>query len=164
MPMSWLPDSVGAPRAGRFEGGEARDWGAGRFGGGLGRPPTLSSHTFYDRLQMILLGAGFDAFVEDPCNPYCAAKMGAPSLRPCIWWAILKDTMPPGRRDTPSSAAGRREDAPRPTETPFCSSFGRIAPRPLVIVANIGGAPRGAGRPRQARAHSYRNGWRVRGR
>lgn len=114
---------------------------------------------------MVLLGAGFDAFVEDACNPYCAAKMGAPSLRPCIWWAILKDTMPPGRRDAPSSAAGRREDAPRPTETPFCSSFGRIAPRwPLVIVADIGGAPRGAGRPRRARAHPCRHGWRVLGR
>ena len=36
----------------------------------------------YDRLQDLLGEAGFDAFVEQMCKPYYAARMGAPSLPP----------------------------------------------------------------------------------
>jgi transposase len=44
--------------------------------------PRSPGHVFYDRLQEILLEAGFDAFVEDACKPFYAPRMGAPSLPP----------------------------------------------------------------------------------
>src|SRR5208283_741848 len=44
--------------------------------------PRSPGHAFYDRLQDVLLEAGFDGFVEQVCKPYYAAKMGAPSLPP----------------------------------------------------------------------------------
>ena len=44
--------------------------------------PRSPGHAFYERLQTLLFDAGFDAFVEDACKPYYAAKMGAPSLPP----------------------------------------------------------------------------------
>ena len=44
--------------------------------------PRTQGHAFYDRLQELLREAGFDAFVEQMCKPYYAAKMGAPSLPP----------------------------------------------------------------------------------
>src|SRR3974390_777120 len=39
-------------------------------------------HVFYDRLQKLLVEAGFDAFVEEICKPFYAPRMGAPSLPP----------------------------------------------------------------------------------
>jgi transposase len=44
--------------------------------------PRSPGHVFYDRLEAVLVEAGFDAFVEAACKPYYAAKMGAPSLPP----------------------------------------------------------------------------------
>ena len=44
--------------------------------------PRSPGHAFYDRLQDLLGEAGFDAFVEQMCKPYYAARMGAPSLPP----------------------------------------------------------------------------------
>ena len=44
--------------------------------------PRSPGHVFYDRLQEVLIEAGFDAFVEATCKPYYAAQMGAPSLPP----------------------------------------------------------------------------------
>ncbi len=44
--------------------------------------PRSPGHVFYDRLQEVLIAAGFDIFVETACKPYYAAKMGAPSLPP----------------------------------------------------------------------------------
>jgi transposase len=44
--------------------------------------PRSPGHAFYDRLQELLQEAGFDAFVEEVCKPYYAARMGAPSLPP----------------------------------------------------------------------------------
>ncbi len=44
--------------------------------------PRSPGHVFYDRLQAVLIGAGFDAFVEALCRPYYAAALGAPSLPP----------------------------------------------------------------------------------
>ena len=44
--------------------------------------PKSPGHVFYDRLQVVLIEAGFDAFVEKLCQPYYAATMGAPSLPP----------------------------------------------------------------------------------
>ena len=44
--------------------------------------PRSPGHVFYDRLQQVLIGAGFDAFAEATCKPYYASKMGAPSIPP----------------------------------------------------------------------------------
>ena len=44
--------------------------------------PRSPGHVFYDRLEAVLREAGFDAFVEDVCQPYYSAAMGAPSLPP----------------------------------------------------------------------------------
>lgn len=44
--------------------------------------PRSPGHAFYDRLQNLLIEAGFDAFVEEVCKPYYAPRMGAPSLPP----------------------------------------------------------------------------------
>src|SRR5215218_5543751 len=44
--------------------------------------PRSPGHVFYDRLQQVLVGAGFDSFVEDVCRAYSAKTMGAPSVPP----------------------------------------------------------------------------------
>ncbi len=44
--------------------------------------PRSPGHAFYDRLQAVLLEAGFDGFAEAQCKPYYAAKHGRPSLPP----------------------------------------------------------------------------------
>ena len=50
--------------------------------------PRSPGHVFYDRLQGVLIDAGFDAFAETTCKPYYAAKMGAPSISA---WPLLPD-------------------------------------------------------------------------
>jgi transposase len=44
--------------------------------------PRSPGHAFYDRLQAVLLAAGFDGFAEKHCAPYDASKRGRPSLPP----------------------------------------------------------------------------------
>ena len=44
--------------------------------------PTNAGHPFFERLNRVLEGAGFDAFVEGLCAAFYAARMGRPSLRP----------------------------------------------------------------------------------
>jgi transposase len=44
--------------------------------------PRSPGHAFYDRLQAVLVGAGFDGFAEKECAPYYARKRGRPSLPP----------------------------------------------------------------------------------
>lgn len=44
--------------------------------------PRSPGHVFYERLQAVLIEAGFDVFAEASCKPYYAAKMGAPSISP----------------------------------------------------------------------------------
>src|SRR6476620_8374173 len=44
--------------------------------------PRSPGHVFYDRLQEVLLGAGFDGFVEEACRAYYGKTMGAPSVPP----------------------------------------------------------------------------------
>ena len=44
--------------------------------------PRSPGHVFYDRLQEVLVGAGFDGFVENACQAYYARTMGAPSVPP----------------------------------------------------------------------------------
>jgi transposase len=44
--------------------------------------PRSPGHVFYDRLQAVLVEAGFDGFAEQECAPYYASKRGRPSLPP----------------------------------------------------------------------------------
>src|ERR671938_2197269 len=44
--------------------------------------PRSPGHAFYDRLQQVLVDAGFDGFVETTCKPFYAATMGARSVPP----------------------------------------------------------------------------------
>src|SRR3954470_552989 len=44
--------------------------------------PRSPGHAFYDRLQAILVGAGFDGFAEEEGAPYYASGRGRPSLPP----------------------------------------------------------------------------------
>ena len=44
--------------------------------------PRSPGHVFYDRLQLVLIDGGFDGFAEAVCQPYYAARMGAPSVPP----------------------------------------------------------------------------------
>jgi transposase len=44
--------------------------------------PRSPGHVFYDRLQAVLLAAGFDGFAEGQCAPCYASKRGRPSLPP----------------------------------------------------------------------------------
>ena len=44
--------------------------------------PRSPGHAFYDRLQAILVEAGFDGFAETQCAPHYGGKQGRPSLPP----------------------------------------------------------------------------------
>ncbi len=50
--------------------------------------PRSPGHAFYDRLQTILIEAGFDRFAESECAPYYAGKRGRPSLPPGRYFRI----------------------------------------------------------------------------
>ena len=51
--------------------------------------PRSPGHVFYDRLQGVLIAAGFDAFAETTCKPYYAAKMGGRAIDST--WPVLPD-------------------------------------------------------------------------
>jgi transposase len=44
--------------------------------------PRSPGHAFYDRLQAVLVEAGFDRFTESECAPYYASRRGRPSIPP----------------------------------------------------------------------------------
>src|SRR5689334_13379464 len=44
--------------------------------------PRSPGHAFYDRLQAVLVAAGFDRFAEGECAPYYASRRGRPSIPP----------------------------------------------------------------------------------
>ena len=44
--------------------------------------PRSPGHAFYDRLQAVLVEAGFDSFAEEQCAAYYAGRRGRPSLPP----------------------------------------------------------------------------------
>src|SRR6266481_6675698 len=55
-------------------------------------------HPFYERLNELLEGAGFDEFVEALCARFYHARLGRPSLRPgiyfrALWWGISRGSM-----------------------------------------------------------------------
>jgi transposase len=51
--------------------------------------PPAPAHPFYQRLNGVLQEAGFDAFVEDLCQPYYADHIGRPSIPPGIYFRML---------------------------------------------------------------------------
>jgi transposase len=51
--------------------------------------PRSPGHAFYDKLQKLLIGAGFDRFVEDCCEAYYAPRMGAPPVPPGRYFRML---------------------------------------------------------------------------
>lgn len=51
--------------------------------------PRSPGHAFYDRLQKLLVDAGFDRFVEESCEAYYAPRMGAPSVPPGRYFRML---------------------------------------------------------------------------
>src|SRR5215213_11128743 len=44
--------------------------------------PRSPGHAFHDRLQAVLVEAGFDRFAEKECGPYYAGRQGRPSIPP----------------------------------------------------------------------------------
>jgi len=46
-------------------------------------------HPFYERLNELLEGAGFDEFVEALCARFYHGRLGRPSLRPGIYFRAL---------------------------------------------------------------------------
>jgi transposase len=51
--------------------------------------PATGGHPFYQRLNQVLDGHAFDAFVETQCAPFYAAKRGRPSLTPGTYFRLL---------------------------------------------------------------------------
>lgn len=51
--------------------------------------PSTAAHPFYQRLNALLDEAGFDAFVEQTCQPFYAPTLGRPSLAPGIYFRLL---------------------------------------------------------------------------
>ena len=54
-----------------------------------GELPQAPGHPFYERLNKILEGRGFDRFVEERCRKFYADKLGRPSLPPAIYFRML---------------------------------------------------------------------------
>jgi transposase len=50
---------------------------------------TGPGHPFYVRLNEVLDGEGFDAFVEEQCARFYADKLGRPGLTPGIYFRSL---------------------------------------------------------------------------
>src|SRR5260370_17231208 len=46
--------------------------------------PRTVAHPFYEQLNRVLEGRGFDEFVEQQCSQFYAEKMGRPSLAPVL--------------------------------------------------------------------------------
>src|SRR6201984_803023 len=51
--------------------------------------PAAPGHPFYQRLNELLEGEGFDEFVEGRCAKFYAEKYGRPSLTPGIYFRAL---------------------------------------------------------------------------
>ena len=46
-------------------------------------------HPFYEKLNELLSGEGFDGFAEAKCAPYYAKKLGRPSIPPGVYFRML---------------------------------------------------------------------------
>ena len=51
--------------------------------------PQSPGHPFYQKLNELLDGNGFDAFVEGQCRPFYAEVMGRPSIPPAVYFRML---------------------------------------------------------------------------
>src|SRR6266705_3956918 len=51
--------------------------------------PRTVAHLFYEQLNRLLEGRGFDEYVEQQCARFYAAKMGRPSLVPGRYFRLL---------------------------------------------------------------------------
>lgn len=51
--------------------------------------PKSPGHPFYRRLERVLEEKGFDAFCEEQCRKFYAAKMGRPGLAPGVYFRCL---------------------------------------------------------------------------
>jgi transposase len=51
--------------------------------------PRSAGHPFYDRLNRLLAGHGFDAYVEVLCRPYYADGQGRPGIPPGVYFRML---------------------------------------------------------------------------
>ncbi|MGI6655590.1 MAG: transposase [Desulfobulbus sp.] len=51
--------------------------------------PQSKGHVFYERLQKLLRQEGFDAFLEDLCAPFYAARLGRRSIPPGRYFRML---------------------------------------------------------------------------
>src|SRR5229473_2462535 len=51
--------------------------------------PRTVAHPFYEQLNRVLEGRGFDEFVEQQCSDFYAEKMGRPSLAPGRYFRLL---------------------------------------------------------------------------
>ncbi len=100
--------------------------------------PRSPGHAFYDRLQDLLRDAGFDAFVEEVCNPHYAPRMGAPSLPPGRYFRMhmigyfegidSERGIAPSSRAARSSADHTAGSARRPPRRPHPSAPSAQAP------------------------------------
>jgi transposase len=51
--------------------------------------PRSPGHPFYERVNQVLVEAGFDRFVEDLCRPHYATVQGRPSIPPGTYFRML---------------------------------------------------------------------------
>jgi transposase len=51
--------------------------------------PRSPGHPFYERVNRVLVEAGFDRFVEELCRPHYAAVQGRPSIPPGTYFRML---------------------------------------------------------------------------
>ncbi len=51
--------------------------------------PRAVAHPFYEQLNRVLEGRGFDEFLEQQCSHFYAEKMGRPSLAPGRYFRLL---------------------------------------------------------------------------
>ena len=51
--------------------------------------PQTPRHVFYEKLNEILAGGGFDDFVEDLCEPFYAKNAGRPGIPPGVYFRML---------------------------------------------------------------------------
>ena len=51
--------------------------------------PKSPGHPFYRRLNQILAEAGFDAWLEQLCQPYYADQQGRPSIAPGTYFRMI---------------------------------------------------------------------------
>ena len=51
--------------------------------------PRSPGHPFYEQLNAVLAGAGFDRFCQERCQPFYHAKLGRPSVPPGVYFRML---------------------------------------------------------------------------